>query len=152
MGTTVILADYATKETFVLSEMLGKKIATRSSAEFIHQLEMENNLKNPTKITPIKKTKKIAGFTCKSVNISTSSNNQAYNFTCYYCPDLPNVSYSVTSEISSQIQGMMLEYDMLSNGVQMHIVANKIKSKTIMDEAFIVPPDYEIISEQSGMK
>lgn len=147
-GTNVILSDKTSKLTYVLTDMMGKKIAMLSTEEDVKKIESENAKEHQSTIINLKKKRKIAGYSCKGILVQKTSDNKTVQSENYYTEELPAMSFAAGSELTNSIPGMLMEYDMVTNGLVMHIRANKVEEKTFPDSVFSVPSTYEIVRSQ----
>lgn len=144
VGTTVIITDVLKQESYMLAEMMGKKIAMVSTGEENQKLEKENNLKYPSNLSLGYKTKKIAGYKCRQFNVTSEHEKGTHRFEGYFTDELPDFASTISSLLYKDIKGFIMEYETNSDGLIMHFKATKVIPKSISDIWFEVPPDYQI--------
>ncbi|MFA6517331.1 MAG: DUF4412 domain-containing protein [Bacteroidia bacterium] len=148
-GTTVLLTHVLKQESYMLMEMMGKKIAMLSTTEENRKLEEENKLKYPSEISLGNTTKKIAGYPCREFRVKAQHDSGTHQFIGYYTDELPDFASTISSTLYKDIKGFMLEYETMTNGLIMHFTAVKITPKSIDDVWFEVPPDYQITKQSN---
>ena len=134
MGKTQIINNSKTKKTIMLMNVLGKKIAM--------EMEDTNSHKPSASIFKVIKentVKIIAGYKCKKVTITDTSENKIILWTtnelpAYQNQNLPDV----------EIGGFPMEYSMEQNDMRIRMTASKVKAKKIDDKEFKIPKGYEM--------
>ncbi len=86
-------------------------------------------------------TKVVAGYLCKKADI-TFSNKDIPPFSVYYTNEIDIKEPNLNNPFSS-IDGVLLEYQMIFQGIPMCIVANKVEFVNVEDEEFEIPTGYE---------
>ncbi|MCX7863109.1 MAG: DUF4412 domain-containing protein [Bacteroidales bacterium] len=140
-GNINVIANADTKEQIVLYDMMGQKMAIKSSKE-----ETEAALKDipEVKVVETNETKKIAGYNCKKIEISdgkTTTNVYVTNDI-----NIPNANWNGQYK---NVQGVLMEYSQKANpdgDAQIIFTAKEVKKAKIKDNAFEIPADYKQMS------
>jgi hypothetical protein len=91
-------------------------------------------------------TKTIAGFFCKKAIVSYKNNSRA-PFEIYYTNQL-KIKNPNKSNPFDQVDGLLVEFNIVLNNIEMHLIANKYKNENISDELFKIPKEYRKVSKQ----
>ena len=150
-GSTVILGNNTQKEITVLMDMMGQKFAIKQNEDDLKKKEDEmkkGGMAPAFKIIETKETKMIAGYQCKKAIIEDTVDGKIEQFVCYYTEELPKMSNSTDNSAFSEIKGFLMEYSFNKAGLKMRIIAKNIKSETVADKLFTVPPDYKVMTQE----
>jgi len=141
-GNITILANADSKEQVVLYDMMGQKMAIKSTKE-----ETEKALAEipETKVIETTETKKILNYNCKKVQISDDKNNV---MDVYITDEIqvPNANWNTQYK---NVKGLMLEYSQKGNpdsDAKMIFTAKEIKKSKVKDVVFEIPSDYKQMS------
>ncbi len=135
MGAQTVISDTKTKESVLLMEMMGQKMAINMPAP------TEEDLKNEKK--PVfkydDKTKKIAGYKCKhAIMIVEDENGEVNEIDVYYTDEIP-------AEANSKLKGLKgfpLEYSMTPQGMVMTLTAKSVTKEKLPQSEFSIPEGY----------
>lgn len=138
---TVVLTDKKSGESIVLMDLMGQKLAIKSTKEDSHQEKKE--AEEQSNIEYIKgETKEISGYECKKAIIKTEDGGEAV---IYYTEDLPNV------DVSDQAQGikgfpmeMMVVTDMMTTITRV----NSIQEGKVEKIKMVVPEGYDLKTKE----
>lgn len=147
MGTTVSIFNADDSTGVNLMDMMGQKLAVRVSASEINK---EIAKAGDVAVEKIDETKEILGYTCKKAVVRL--NDQGEELTVYYTQELTTGMSSSSIPIFKDIDGLMLEFSMVQNGMNMHFTAVSIDKKKVSDSEFEVPEGYEEISQEELQK
>lgn len=141
-GNITILANAETKEQVVLYDMMGQKMAIKSTKE-----ETEKSLSEipEAKVTETTETKKILNYNCKKVQITDDKNN---TIDVYVTDEIKVENANWNTQFKS-IKGLMLQYAQKGNpdsDGKMIFTAKEIKKGKIKDSVFDIPTDYKQMS------
>lgn len=141
-GNITILANADSKEQVVLYDMMGQKMAIKSTKE-----ETEKSLSEipEAKVTETTETKKILNYNCKKVQISDDKNNTID----VYVTDEIQVANANWNTQYKNIKGIMLQYAQKGNpnsDAMMIFTAKEVKKGKIKDSVFDIPTDYKQMS------
>ncbi|GAB4463607.1 MAG: hypothetical protein Fur0028_15310 [Bacteroidales bacterium] len=137
-GNITILANADSKEQVVLYDMMGQKMAIKSTKE-----ETEKSLSEipDAKVTETTETKKILNYNCKKVQISDDKNSMDVYVTDEI--QVPNANWNTQYK---NVKGLMLEYSQKGNSdsdAKMIFTAKEVKKRKIKDTVFDIPTDYK---------
>ncbi len=141
MGSAIIIGDISTKEQVVLIDMMGQKMALKSTKEETEKSQAE--IPQGT-ITLGTETKQIAGYNCKKADF-TQDGKTATIFIADEL-DIPNSNWQTQFK---DVQGVMLEYTQVAGqegDIKMLITAKEVKKEKVKDVMFTVPTDYKEMS------
>lgn len=123
-------------------KLINKKYATKLDKAAVEK--SNEKYKNAT-VMKMDETKQIAGYNCHKALI-VFDDVQLGSFYIYYTYDIklkdPNWALPF-----KDIDGVMLEYQMEKYGIVMKFTARKITEAKVDDTAFMLPEDYEFITE-----
>jgi len=135
MGSQIVISDTKTKESVLLMDMMGQKMAINMPAPSKEDLENE---KLPT-FKYDDKTKKVAGYKCKhAVMLVEDENGEVNEIDVYYTEEIP-------SEANSKLKGLKgfpLEYSMAPQGMVMTLTAKSVTKEKLPKSEFNVPEGY----------
>lgn len=137
---TVSILDASKKTETILLDLFGKKYVLQNDSAAILT---ENNLN--LKLEKSKEQKDIAGMKCKKILISDSARHN--NFMVYYTDEIDAGELNWFTPYS-EIHGMLMEYPLTRNGIDMELSAKKVEKQNIADSLFIIPEGYEIITRE----
>lgn len=137
-GNINILANAETKEQVVLYDMMGQKMAIKSSKE-----ETESALKDIPELTikETTETKQIAGYKCKKIELTDGKTTT----NVYVTEDIviPNANWNGQYK---NVKGVLMEYSQKASpdgDAQIIFTAKEVKKAKIKDTAFDIPSDYK---------
>lgn len=141
-GNITIIANVDTKEQVVLYDMMGQKMAIKSTKE-----ETEKSISEipEAKITETTETKKILNYNCKKVEMEDDKGNKS---TIFVTEDLnvPNANWNTQYK---SIKGFMMEYSQKATAdsdAKLVFTAKEVKKGKIKDSVFDIPSDYKQMS------
>jgi len=147
MGMTYTITDGDTKTVHLLMNMFGSKFAVKSGMEDIEKdyADYEN-----TGMEITDETKEVAGYQCKKaiVKIMEKGKSEADEYAVWFSEELGNKELNNTSPLFSDIDGLMLEFEMLVRGMSMKLIAEKVEKKKVKAKEFDIPEDYEILTPE----
>lgn len=130
------------QEFLQMVKLINKKYSLHIKGEEITQ-SMKNKPTYSVEFTS--DVKKIIGYNCNKA-IVTVNNEQQDAFVVYYT-DKINIETPNWCNEFKEIPGVLLEYQYEKYGVCMRFTAKKITFKKVDDDEFILPKDYNLISE-----
>ncbi len=122
-------------------KLLNKKFAL---VQKMNDIKIENE-NYPLELIPTKETKIIAGYNCKKVHVKVK-NETNDEFDVFYTNDL-NIKNSNFANPYSQIDGVLMEYQMKKFGLEMRFTAKSVSKKEIDDDLFKLNKEYKITSQ-----
>ena len=88
--------------------------------------------------------KQILGLNCKRA-LAILDDSLHTTFEIYYTDEI-DIDDPNAQTPFAEIDGVMLEFTSLINGVRMHFLAGSIAADSISDNEFVIPPDYKQVS------
>jgi GLPGLI family protein len=137
MMTQSTIVDNKEKKMVMLLDVMGQKMAIRSSQEEISK-KIEEKGKPKIKVT--EETKEIAGYKCRKAEV-TADDSETPGI--YWFTDEINGDYSNWEQGMDEIKGMLMEYQVTTNNITMKMTAKTIEKKKVKDTEFMVPSDYK---------
>jgi GLPGLI family protein len=141
MGSAIIIGDFSTKEQVVLIDMMGQKMALKSTKEETEKAQAEipqGTLAMGTE------TKQIAGFNCKKGDFTQDGKTASVFITEEL--DIPNSNWQTQFK---DVPGVMLEYTQIAGQegeIKMLITAKEVKKEKVKDAMFTIPTGYQEMS------
>ncbi len=128
-------------------KLLNKKKASKlTSAE----IKSFNPQFNEIEVEFLDETKEIAGYKCKAAKVKVKS-EQDWEFKVYY-----NNTFGIESPNKhspfNEIDGVLMEYEILSNDTHMKFTAQRVITDEIDDSELILEEGYEMISPEELRK
>lgn len=141
--TTSVLTNYTDKTVDQMVKMINKKYVLRMDSAMLRS-SFENI--SGMQYTFCDETKNIAGYQCKKVIISYKDNVKP-SFYIYYTNDI-NIENATWCTPYDSIKGVLMEYQIKINGIEMKLTACQVSKKKYSDTIFTVPKDYVDISKE----
>ena len=142
MFSTCFVSNPDNKSLTQMVKLLNKKFWLTEDANTIKK----ENDSYKFEIKPSNETKIIAGYKCLKATVHIKDSDDP-DFTVYYTKDL-NIHNPNFSNPFSEIDGVLMEYQMKKFGLEMKFVANKVIKENVDDAIFQVPEDYKKISKK----
>jgi GLPGLI family protein len=136
--STTVLSDPKTKTATLLYDMMGTKMAMKTTEE---DRKKEQQQPEPT-VTVTNETKDIAGYKCKKAEVKL---NDAENTSMivYYSPDLATKDINWYQGPMKVVDGFPMEYEMKQQGLTMRFSAKTVSKENVDEAKFTVPADYK---------
>ncbi len=144
MGSTIVVFNDETKSGFTLMDMMGQKYAMEMTAE-----ELEQNIeKEPDMNVEVTgEIKEIAGYTCKKAIVkSNEAGAENLEMIVYFTDELGSGMLNYNNPLFKDVKGVMMEYSMKENDMNMTFSAISVTKKKIGDEEFEIPEGYNVMS------
>jgi len=140
MIVTRFMSDANDKTFATLLKGFGKKSAMVFDEEAVKKNFLD---RVDLKLVETGKTKEIAGFVCREVNVTDSTDN---TYQVYYTEEvaLENPNWCTPF---NDIEGLMMEYTININNMVLNLIAKSIVFEKVDSLMFTVPDDYEIITD-----
>jgi hypothetical protein len=133
------------KYTFIINgdDVTVTRLIDASEGKFFIKKTKEEFNKEELPVTmPLKETKTIAGYKCKSAEISvTDRGGKVQKSTVFYSEDLGTNNIYFNTDAKA-IKGIMLDLDYTTMGVTMHLTASEITPGRVSNKTFEIPSDY----------
>ncbi len=139
-GSQVVVVDNKKKESHILMDMMGQKMAILISKEEMEASEA--NEKKP-KIELEDDFKTILNYTCQKALITTEEGVQEVWFTDKIKAKLQNFE---------GLPGFPLEYVTNENNMKMRMTVSEISNEKLKDSMFEIPEGYEIMTQSELSK
>jgi hypothetical protein len=136
--------------TFIVNgdETSVTRLIENSDGKFFIKKAKEEFMKGDAPVMlPLKETKTIAGYKCKSAEITaTDRGGKSQKSTVYYSEDLgTNAIYFNTD--AKAVKGILLDLDYSTMGVPMHLTAVEVKPGRISNKIFEIPAGFKETTE-----
>lgn len=140
--STSFISDPETRTMTQLVKLLNKKYAHVFDSI---ELRKENEKTPKMAIQKTNETKMIAKYKCRKARV-TFPGTDLPGFDIYYTTDI-NIQNPNWSNPFSEIEGVLLEYQMTRHGMEMHFTAKAVNPIEVDDAVFEVPEDYKVIGK-----
>lgn len=142
MGSSAFVFDTLSREYIVLQDMMGQKIAMK---KILPQGEnAQGGLMNfeGTNVNITKETKTISGYTCKKAEVSQTVEGQPpLKMDVWFTEQIS------TMDASSPIPGMLMEYNIEVEGMQLQYTTTSVSKGNVTDAEFLIPDGYTLKTE-----
>ncbi len=147
MGKNINIFDSETMTGSALLDVMGQKFAIEMAADEINK-EMEDA--PDVKIEKLDDTKEIAGYTCKKavVKVLKDSGETEYELEVYYTDELGSGGINMDNPMFKDIDGVMLEYSIKNEDMDMKFTAISVDQKKVSDSEFEIPEDYKKVTQE----
>ena len=144
MGSTIVVFNGETKSGFTLMDIMGQKYAMEMTAEELEK-DIEETPDMDVEVTG--ETKEIAGYMCKKAIVkSNESGAEDLEMTVYFTDELGSGMLNYNNPVFKDVQGVMMEYTMKENDMDMTFSAISVTKKKIGDDEFEIPEGYNVMS------
>jgi GLPGLI family protein len=144
--TTVVISDNKAKVATTLMDVMGNKIATKSTEA---DIEKQNADQGDFKVQITDETKTIAGYTCKKAVVT---DNEGESSDIYFCEDIKLEGGNWSQKQFKDINGFPLMYSFKQRGMNMQMTATKIIDEKVDDSKFNIPSDYKEMTQEEMRK
>jgi len=141
MGSVIVIGDIITKEQVVLLDIMGQKMALKSTKEETEKTQAEYPKGTVAVGT---ETKTIAGFNCKKTDFTQDGKTSVI-----YVTDEIGLKNSNWQTQYRDVEGVLLEYIMVTGQdkeINLLITAKEVKKEKVKDTLFAVPSGYQEMS------
>jgi GLPGLI family protein len=142
MGSNTFIYDTLSREYIVLNDMMGQKIAMKKTLG--PGENSQNGFMNfeGTNVSFTKETKSISGYTCKKAVVSQKEEGQEeLKMEVWYTDQIQEI------DPSSPIPGMLMEYLIEIEGMQLQYTTTSITKGAVSDSEFTIPEGYTLKTE-----
>ena len=147
MGNTISIFNSDDRTGVNLMDLMGQKFAIRVSAE---DTDKELEKVGEVEVVNLDETKEILGYTCKKAIVKVKDSGQ--DLTVFYTDELSTGLENTSNPIFKDIDGLMLEFSLEQNGINMHFTAVNIDKKKVSDNEFEIPEGYEEVTQEEFQK
>lgn len=143
--TTRFLSDAGKGQFSTIFKGFGKKSAMTFNREQVKTNFLDHV---DLKLVETGKTIEIAGYQCKEVTVTDSTDN---TYEVYYTEevDLDDPNWCTPF---NEIDGLMLQYSIKVNNMVMNLKAKSVVFEKVDSLNFVLPADYEIITDPKQFK
>jgi len=142
MGKQIEILNIEEKTTTSLLDIMGQKFSIKTSAQ---EIQDEISKAPETQIIYTDETKEIAGFVCKKVIVKfkEKDSDTETEVIAYLADDFSNEGVYFDNPVFNSIKGILLEFEINSNEINMKFIATSVNKKNIPEKEFTVPEDYK---------
>ena len=147
MGKNINIFDSETMSGVALMDMMGQKFAIEmNTADIEKKLEEGPDVK----VEKFDETKDIAGYTCKRavVKVLKTNGETEYELEVYYTDELGSGGINLDNPMFKDIDGVMLEYRIKEDNIDMKLTAISVDQKKISDSEFETPEGFKKVSQE----
>lgn len=138
--STVEIKDYSEKSSVTLLDIMGQKLAIKKTSADIEK-EMKSDATTSVELTS--ETKVIAGYMCKKAVITINDDGKKSVFEAYFTEELGGNNINFDNPVFKDIKGVMLEFSLRENEMNMLFTATSVDKKGISSKEFEIPSDYK---------
>lgn len=144
MGSTIVVFNGEDKSGFTLMDIMGQKYAMNMTTE---ELEKDIEKEPDVDVEVTGETKEIAGYECKKALVrSKESGAEDLEMVVYFTDELGSGMLNYNNPMFKDVQGVMMEYSMKENNMNMTFTAISVTKEKIKDEEFVIPEGYNVMS------
>ncbi|MCD4729092.1 MAG: DUF4412 domain-containing protein [Bacteroidales bacterium] len=145
MGSTIVVFNGEDKTGFILMDIMGQKYAMSMTADELEE-EIEDGADVDIEVTD--ETKEIAGYNCKKaiVKLKDKGADDGAKLIVYFTDELGSGMLNYNNSMFKDIEGVMLEYSMKENDMDMTFTAISVTKKKVSDDEFVIPEGYNIMT------
>ncbi|MEI6681958.1 MAG: hypothetical protein WCO44_04990 [Bacteroidota bacterium] len=146
MGNLIMIHDAATGESFACMDMMGKKLALRSTKQSLSKLRGMMDLGKP-EIKIGEETRVIAGLNCRKATVTYP--DKIPPFEAWFTKDV-TVTNSPETLIEG-IDGFVMESRTLMRGMILRSTCTSFEKVTVNDSLFKLPDGYKVMDMDQMM-
>ena len=143
MGSNISIFNTETGTGVSLMDMMGQKLAIQVTEEDIKE-EMDSA--GDVEVVKLDETKEILGYTCKKAVVKVKEGDQ--ELIVFYTDELGTGLENENNPLFKDIDGMMLEFSMNQNNMNMHFTAVNVDKRKVSDKEFETPEGYKEVSRE----
>ncbi|MEQ8908846.1 MAG: DUF4412 domain-containing protein [Vicingaceae bacterium] len=138
MGSeTIVISNNETGETMTLMDMMGNKIALKTTAEDVEKQQEEVDVE----IEYTDETQEIAGYECKKAIVTGEDGSEAI---VYYTEELPGAKVGNVN----QVKGFPMKMEISQEMFTMITTVTKVEKKKVKKIKMEVPSDYSLKTQE----
>jgi GLPGLI family protein len=150
MGKNTTIYDGNTKETVILLNLFGKKLALKKSdSEMVafKKTIIPDSIKITSSVTLFPDTKKIAGYVCQKAMVKQIIGKDTFNNECWFSRDI--APYNTMQDPSLEgIPGILMQYSSNASGALMTLTVRMVSPIPMEDYLFEIPKEYQVVTEE----
>ncbi len=145
MGRTIVVFNGEDKTGFTLMDIMGQKYAMSMTAGELEK-EIEDGPDVDIEVTD--ETKEIAGYKCKKavVKLKDKGADDDVDLIVFFTDELGSGMLNYNNPMFKDIEGVMLEYSMKENDMDMTFTAISVTKKKVPDDEFVIPEGYNVMT------
>lgn len=145
MGTTIVVFNGEDKTGFTLMDIMGQKYAMSMTADELAK-EIETGPEVDIEVTD--ETKEIAGYNCKKalVTMKDKGSDDDVELIVFFTDELGSGMLNYNNSMFKDIEGVMLEYSIQENDMDMTFTAISVTKKKVADDEFVIPEGYNVMT------
>ncbi len=136
------LTMYKPRESYTILRIVDKNYVNQS--EFGKQAYGYEDLSRYI-VKYTERTKQILGYTCKEV-IYIEPENKERRIHIYYTDEI-NIKNPNINNPFKKVDGVLLEFEVVLNGIKMRFEATNICGKQVADNEFVLPKKYSLVED-----
>ena len=142
MGKQIEILNIEEKTTTSLLDIMGQKFSIKTSAQ---EIQDEITKAPETQIIYTDETKEIVGYVCKKVIIKfkEKDSDTETEVIAYLADDFSNEGVYFDNPVFNGIDGILLEFEINSDEINMKFIATSVNKKNIPEKEFTVPEDFK---------
>lgn len=147
MGTNVNIFDSETMTGSMLMDMMGQKFAIEMNTADIEE-ELEEG--PDVKVEKSDETKDIAGYSCSKavVKVLKANGETEYQMEVFYTDELGSGGINMDNPMFKDIEGVMLEYTIKEENMDMKLTAISVDNKKVSDSEFEIPEGFKKVTQE----
>ncbi|MFY8021183.1 MAG: DUF4412 domain-containing protein [Bacteroidia bacterium] len=147
-GKNVTINDQEAKNMTILLNVFGKKMAlVKTDSEMVAFKNMMAKDSLPTEVILTGESKKILGYTCKKALIKRYPKSQSPQTTeVWFTPQI-RPFYVDPDPAFKKLDGLLMDFRINQDGNIVHIKAKLVLPAPIDDSLFVIPKDYQFVTE-----
>jgi len=138
------------KQTFIVNgdETTVTRLMDIKEGKFFIRKTKEDFLKEEAPVVvPLKETKSVAGYKCKSAEISVKDRaGKVQKSTVFYSEELGNNNIYFNT-VAKGVKGILLDFDYNGMMIPLHMTATEINPGRISNKTFEIPAEYKETTE-----
>ncbi len=143
MGSTISIFNSDDRTGVNLMDLMGQKFAIKITAE---ETDREIEKAGEIEVVKLDETRDILGYSCKKALVKVKDLDQ--EFSVFYTEELSTGLENSSNPVFKDIPGLMLEFSMTQNGIQMNFTAVNIDKKKVSEKEFEIPEGYEEVTQE----
>ncbi|MEZ5082062.1 MAG: hypothetical protein R2750_01195 [Bacteroidales bacterium] len=145
MGKTVTVYDAETNTGLTFMDMMGQKYAMKMTSNDFNK-EIANGPE--VEVITTDETMEVAGYMCKKATVKILDGDMKDSeHIVYFTDELGSGMVNKIDPMYKDINGIMLDYKMVEDGMTMKLSAISVEKKKLSDADFEIPEGYNIMSK-----
>jgi hypothetical protein len=145
MGPMVTITDYEAKTKVALMEMMGQKMAIKTTPE---EIDKENADAPKVNVEYSSETKTIVGYLCKKAIVTTNEDGVKTTYTVFYTNELGGKGTNFDNPTYKDIDGVLMEFTLKTPQFSMMFTVTGVEKKSISAKEFDIPAEYKLTTAE----